>query len=326
MLTFAHMPARARAHARSHTMGILSWANACPPLRTATQRVFDSRVRLYLSFVSFVVLLLSYPIAVGRAGSPERASCGFPLPSATVHRSDGDVPLLLRPTPYAAAVAAFGAAERRRHRGENANSARRCPRASAYLRRIVRRLVKGSQLETLARVDPGLTVMFQCARLDGLPVAKAGPGNLLVPGALLVRADSEDAVAAVLGHELAHVALRHPERLTQIIRETPSAARGSVKSAHEREADVTGLRIMVRAGYDPHAAVDHMRAVDDLARAWGGSDSSAAPRALIHDEVGTRIARLNEQIAACGYVAAKRRSSVPAGVIREATGMKLVSR
>lgn len=98
---------------------------------------------------------------------------------------------------------------------------------------------------------------------------------------LALLGDDPDAVAALLGHELAHVYLRHQTRRQDRIREQENvsgllgfllsaagvpfgatlvdAAATTVERSHsrddEREADRLGVEFMRRAGFDPQGAV-----------------------------------------------------------------------
>lgn len=65
-----------------------------------------------------------------------------------------------------------------------------------------------------------------------------------------------DAFAGVLGHELAHLVLEHhfdekPEAVARL-RETDAVIRNVVTREDEFQADLEGMRIAARAGYDPH--------------------------------------------------------------------------
>ena len=68
-----------------------------------------------------------------------------------------------------------------------------------------------------------------------------------------------DAFAGVLGHELAHLVLEHhfdekPEAVARL-READAVIRSVVTREDEFQADVEGMRIAARAGYDPHGLV-----------------------------------------------------------------------
>lgn len=109
------------------------------------------------------------------------------------------------------------------------------------------------------------------------PNAFALPGGKIgMHSGMLNIARSEDEIAAILAHEVAHVVARHPaEQMSQDAAiQTVLAATGITEGAvgqlarmatgigqlkfsrdHESEADRIGLEYMARAGYDPRAAV-----------------------------------------------------------------------
>ena len=92
-------------------------------------------------------------------------------------------------------------------------------------------------------------------------------GEIFVGGGILAFLDSEDQLAAVLGHEIEHVALGQcRERLQALLTErklTPaSAASLKVESffkgyGHDGElaADREGIKLAAAAGYSPKAAI-----------------------------------------------------------------------
>lgn len=134
----------------------------------------------------------------------------------------------------------------------------------------------------------------------------------------LVRSDDE--MAAVLAHEIAHVNCRHStERMTQTLPWQLLAAGGMIYAQHrgeddlqtilgggfllyqglivtyysredEREADRVGLQYMARAGYNPQAAVDLWR------RAAGRRDASPISLFSTHPPAGERAAYLEEAL------------------------------
>jgi hypothetical protein len=280
--------------------------------------------------VGFLLLLALANASTAVASEP--SVCGYPMSHDLVERAEADVPVLMHPTAFAEHVSARGALRRRTHLIEERASKLRCPRGRAYLRVILKRLVHGSKLEVFARRAPSIRLIVQCSQQSTLPVAKAGPGNLLLaPGALLAQADSEDAIAAVLAHELAHLTLRHAERFAQVSVHGSGEDLLHLKSTQEREADITGLRILVSAGYDPGAAIDHLRAVDALAyaryrdaglRTREGEPARRTLRARVHDDADTRARLLAQQIASCNY-APRLRTAVSGDVKQEASRLAL---
>ena len=148
---------------------------------------------------------------------------------------------------------------------------------------------------------------------DDTPNAFALPGGKVgVNTGLFKVAKTDDQLAAVIGHEVAHAIARHGvERmssglLTQlgvvaagIASDNQAIAAGLAGAAtlgytlphsrtQESEADAIGLRYMARAGYDPRAAVKLWENME----AYGGDQP---PQFLsTHPSHGNRIARLEE--------------------------------
>lgn len=74
-------------------------------------------------------------------------------------------------------------------------------------------------------------------------------GKIIVYSGLLDLDLTDDELAAVLGHEIAHVIREHA-------REMPSS------SQQEVEADIIGVELAARAGYDPRAAISVRHKLD----------------------------------------------------------------
>lgn len=154
---------------------------------------------------------------------------------------------------------------------------------------------------------------------DDTPNAFAIPGGKIgVHTGLLDVSDNADQVAAVLGHEVAHVLARHSNERASAQQAAGIAMVGvsatgvdpSVMQAlgmgaqvgallpysrtHESEADLMGLDLMAKAGFDPRQAVVFWDNMDAAAAKSGGG---APPEILsTHPGSDTRKTDLNERM------------------------------
>ena len=140
-------------------------------------------------------------------------------------------------------------------------------------------------------------------------------GQIFITEALLRQLQSEDELAAVLGHEIGHVLARHSaehlakQQLTQQLVGAVVVGSGSYETAQlaqvagslinmkhgrddELESDALGLRLVREAGYDPAAMI---RVMQVLEKASGGSGQPEF--ASTHPSPANRIARIREQLA-----------------------------
>jgi predicted Zn-dependent protease len=141
-------------------------------------------------------------------------------------------------------------------------------------------------------------------------------GQIFITEALYALLESEDELAAVLGHEIGHVLARHSaehlakQQLTQSLvgavivgsgadyntAQIAQLAGSLVNMKHGRddelESDALGLRITREAGYDPRAMIGVMQ---KLEKASGGSRQPEF--ASTHPNPGNRIARIKEELA-----------------------------
>ena len=148
------------------------------------------------------------------------------------------------------------------------------PELTLYVQSVAQRLAQVS--------DRKLDYEFQVIN-DSTPNAWALPGGkIAIHRGLLLELGSEAELAAVLAHEIIHAAARHSAQSMQrdmLLQGAMMAAKVALAdSKHrnvgllganlgakltglhfgrdaEREADLYGIRYMVRAGYDPQAAV-----------------------------------------------------------------------
>ncbi len=159
---------------------------------------------------------------------------------------------------------------------------------------------------------------------DSTPNAFALPGGYVgVNSGLFQVVEGEDQLAAVIGHEIGHVAARHhAERVSRqaLVDTGVSTVGGDTGLANvlaagatlglilpfsrdqESEADAIGLRYMAEAGYDPRAAVQVWRNFKRLGSAGG-------PQFLAtHPAPEERIKRLEALLPEAMAVYESRRS------------------
>jgi len=139
-----------------------------------------------------------------------------------------------------------------------------------YVNGVGQRIARNSDL-------PDMKWTFTVIDEGSINAFTTGGGYVYIHRGLLAYLNSEAELAAVLGHEIAHVTARHPARgqtrstmanlgvLAAIIL-TGNAALADASSIGaaawvqgygreaETEADAIGMKYMVRAGYDPRAA------------------------------------------------------------------------
>lgn len=159
-----------------------------------------------------------------------------------------------------------------------------------YVNRVGQRLVKNSDAK----------VPFTIKVLDADEInAMALPGGYLyVNSGLILACDSEDELAGVMAHEIAHVAAHHAAReMTRMnymqVGPIPLALIRFPRE-YEAEADYLGVQYAYLAGYDPRGMVTIFRRLDALQRRKPG----ALPRAFSgHPATPDRIAASETEIA-----------------------------
>ncbi|MDR2517316.1 MAG: M48 family metalloprotease [Spirochaetaceae bacterium] len=184
------------------------------------------------------------------------------------------------------------------------------PARTAYINRILQAIVVNSP-------NPEIYNGYHAVILDSQEInafATSG-GHVFVTLGLVNTAASEDALAAVLAHEAAHIQLKHSikaiktSRITQALIATGSTAatvaaqrtnladltgifdesitdivstlvNNGYSSEQEFEADALALRLLAGAGYDPAGLLEMLRALDaNLGpRSGGFGKTHPAPR------------------------------------------------
>ena len=154
-------------------------------------------------------------------------------------------------------------------------------------------------------------------RNPGFNASMTANGVVQVWTGLLMRVSSEDELAAVLGHELAHYTRLHT--LDRLRRVKKSMTAGSIldlglivltgsnigvgqtfaaldamafSRANEQEADLLGAKFMAQAGYDPHAAYRVWNMVVDEETKAAAKREKAGMFSKTHPDSGDRAVTL----------------------------------
>lgn len=163
--------------------------------------------------------------------------------------------------------------------------------------------------ESRVAVQPAPACRARFELLLGRGLYAGADGRAVKLGERFFERYSDEEIAVIVAHELAHVILRHADRL-----DAAGVDRGLFKEfgrngrlfrRTEREADELGVHLLANAGYDPHAA----------ARFWRtrGSEIDHGPfRARTHDSSADR-AEAMEAVALS--IAGRPRPSVPSALL-----------
>ncbi|WP_438971562.1 M48 family metalloprotease [Methylophaga sp.] len=169
------------------------------------------------------------------------------------------------------------------------------PEVNSYIQSLGYKLASNSD-------EPGLNYTFFMVP-DQSVNAFAAPGGFIgVNAGLLLTAESEDELASVMAHEIAHITQRHilrsferykrmtiPRTAAMIAAALLGAAdpragsaailavqAGDIQSqidytrAHESEADNLGMQTLVQAGFDPNAMPSFFEKLQQASRYYGG--------------------------------------------------------
>lgn len=260
----------------------LSDANTdlCPVVRRSAGWVLHSARQYSLAL---------RPHAVGRFGLrgdlPGVLAAPEGSPAAEAGLRTGDLLLAVGGVPLRAGASAAEAS----YEGLEAN-----------IRLIDAAMADGPTIFTVTRGAETFDVTVQPRRTCGYEVqlnpsdelnARADGRRLFISTALAGFAESDDELAVILGHELAHHVLRHRRwnDAGGAARQTNDEARTAEggEGDGERQADRVGLFLMARAGFDPAVAAPFWRR-------FGESNWRVRHPQLGHASAGSRARALEE--------------------------------
>jgi len=166
------------------------------------------------------------------------------------------------------------------------------PEATRYVAAVGARLVPGVNRKAIR-------YHFHVLQSPGVNAFALPGGHIYVLSGMLDFLQSEAELAAILGHEMSHVDLRHcieqyqyQLALKNVGAEDVGAIAGlahalvaiGYRQDQELEADLSGQRLAVEAGYDPYAAPGVFRRMQVRFR-----ESAAAPATTPADELSQAI-------------------------------------
>ena len=188
------------------------------------------------------------------------------------------------------------------------------PALTARVRKIAQRLIPAT---SAFRPDaPGWKWEINTLKTNEMNAYAMPGGKIMVYSGLVDRLNLTDAeLAAVIGHEISHALREHTrERVSQAYAQqlaltglaiATGAGQGTLDLANtvaevtfglphnrqqESEADIMGLELMARAGYDPNAAVN-------VWKKMMAADKSSPPEFLsTHPAPANRIAELDANV------------------------------
>lgn len=163
-----------------------------------------------------------------------------------------------------------------------------CQVLRSYSQSLLEKILQANALKNHVKVgDLPLRFLVPCSRSphSDLPDANMAAGTIAVQPGMIKTMQSEEVLASVIAHELAHFLLRHDAQVAQrrntwsawfksFLPATGDIFQGSSSdedveqmrayvTEKEIEADALGALLMVRAGYQPEAAIESLRLADE---------------------------------------------------------------
>lgn len=150
----------------------------------------------------------------------------------------------------------------------------------------------GKPMDLILHPIPACLARFEL--VAGSALFARSDGRLIQLGQELARTLSDEDIAFVLSHELAHSILDHRAQLAALERQAPRKSADNPRAILAREfedqADRLAVRLMAQAGFDPWAAPRFMRR-------YGSSFDKVSVRGGIHRSARQRADLMEAEIA-----------------------------
>ncbi|MBI1748960.1 MAG: M48 family metalloprotease [Acidobacteria bacterium] len=188
------------------------------------------------------------------------------------------------------------------------------PDSTAYINRLGKTLVKNTNM-------PDLPWQFKLVNASEVNAFALPGGFIYVHRGLIEAADTEGQLVGVLCHEISHVTLRHGTNQVSkaMLAQAPLSFLGGVSGGKglfaqlaqlgigvgtnltfmkfsrtaETQADLAGVQLMVRSGYNPEEMVRMFETLEHLSK---GTPSKFEMWFASHPTPENRIGRLNQEI------------------------------
>lgn len=153
-----------------------------------------------------------------------------------------------------------------------------CPAITALYEDLYNKIIEANGLTEFVQDGPGISLRIECTfsrtrLMFGLSRGAQTDlnNNVILDSRVALAADSEDEVAFVLGHEIAHALFGHGElqrdheielrKLLRVSKKAVEARRLEIVTAHEDIADRFGALLILNTGYNPYSGPEALRKV-----------------------------------------------------------------
>ncbi|MBI4405773.1 MAG: M48 family metalloprotease [Deltaproteobacteria bacterium] len=167
------------------------------------------------------------------------------------------------------------------------------PKTHQLGRVILQQLIQKNKLADCAKKQNLEIKIIPPSPKDAEISSQNAGGLIYVLAREVLLAQNEDELAAVIAHELAHSTMAHLPREIQFSEEhSDTLDRESFHRKLEFEADYTGLQLMLGAGFDPTAAIDSLKSIEQFRKKF-------PPRAAFRNTHPAYEARTEQMQASC---------------------------